>query len=216
MGPVRVWVISLAGDGFRFVTVVSFRPLGSVRVVTVALGSFLASLFMAAFWAAMAVCFFVVKPAVANPGSTFSPNMLLRTALVREAAGGGEGGRVRVFQLSRMYVAFLSTFLSHSLLFFFVLPPPLPSSAAFFFLPSFHFSSTAHIHTHTSAGVMFRQKFLQWFPSSSDSNHDGAPQDPHQTELLRFSKLQVGREELEVDRQTHRWMNRETHRVVRS
>ena len=49
MGSVRVWVISLAGDGFRFVIVVSFRPLGSVRVVTVALWSFLASLFMAAF-----------------------------------------------------------------------------------------------------------------------------------------------------------------------
>ena len=49
MGSVRVWVISLAGDGFRLVIVVSFRPLGSVRVVTVALGSFLASLFMAAF-----------------------------------------------------------------------------------------------------------------------------------------------------------------------
>ena len=41
----------------------------------------------------MAVCFFVVKPAVANPGSTLSPNMVLRTALVREAAGEGGGGR---------------------------------------------------------------------------------------------------------------------------
>ena len=102
MGSVRVWVISLAGDGFRLVIVVSFRPLGSVRVVTVALGSFLASLFMAAFWAAMAVCFFVVKPAVVNPGCTLSPNIVLRTALVREAAeGGGErSARGSVFQAS--------------------------------------------------------------------------------------------------------------------
>ena len=97
MGSVRVWVISLAGDGFRPVIVVSFRPLGSVRVVTVALGSFLASLFMAAFWAAMAVCFFVVKPAVVNPGCTLSPNIVLRTALVREAAEGGKDQREGVY-----------------------------------------------------------------------------------------------------------------------
>ena len=163
----------------------------------------------------MAVCFFVVKPAVANPGSTLSPNMLLRTALVREAAGEGGGGgkdhhHLRVFQLLRMYVAFLSTFFSN--LSFFPSPFPLclpsPTPTALLccllllssLLPSLFYYT--HTHTHTSAGVMFRQKFLQWFPSSSHSNHDGASQDPHQTELLRFSKLQVGREKLEVDKQT--------------
>ena len=50
MGSFRVGVDSLdtTGDGFFFVIVVSFRPLGSVRVLTVALGSLLAYLFIAA------------------------------------------------------------------------------------------------------------------------------------------------------------------------
>ena len=90
MGSVRVGVDSLdtTGDGFLVVMVVSFRPLGSVRVVTVALGSLLASFFIAAFWAAMAVCFLVVKPAVVSPGVATPVSMLLRAALVRVEAEG--------------------------------------------------------------------------------------------------------------------------------
>jgi len=90
MGSVRVGVDSLdtTGDGFLVVIVVSFRPLGSVRVVTVALGSLLASFFIAALWVAMAVCFFVVKPAVVSPGVATPVSMLLRAALVRVEAEG--------------------------------------------------------------------------------------------------------------------------------
>ena len=135
MGSVRVWVISLAGDGFRPVIVVSFRPLGSVRVVTVAPGSFLASLFMAVFWAAMAVCFFVVKPAVVNPGCTFSPNMLLRTALVREAAEGRKDQQERgYFSLQyNTYLTILSTLPFHPLPPFSLFSLILALSLSFFF-----------------------------------------------------------------------------------
>jgi len=84
------WVDSLdtTGDGFLVVIVVSFRPLGSVRVVTVALGSLLVSFFIAALWVAMAVCFLVVKPAVVSPGVATPISMLLRAALVRVEAEG--------------------------------------------------------------------------------------------------------------------------------
>ena len=141
--------------------------------------------------------------------------------------GGGGRGRGRKIGKSKGISAF--TYVC-SLSLNSPLPPPSslpPFSLSFLFSPTLTaipccllLSSLPPIspllHTHTSAGVMFRQKFLQWFPSSAHSNHDGAPQDPYKTELLRFSKLQVGREELEVDRQTDRWMNRQTHIVVRS
>ena len=36
---------------------------------------------------------------------------------------------------------------------------------------------------------MFPEELLQRFPASTNSHHHRAPQDPHQSQLLRVSKL---------------------------
>ena len=41
----------------------------------------------------------------------------------------------------------------------------------------------------TSAGIVLHKELVQGAPSSSDTNHHGGPQDPHQTQLLGISKL---------------------------
>ena len=45
----------------------------------------------------------------------------------------------------------------------------------------------------TSTGVMFPEELLQWFPASTNSHHHRAPQNPHQSQLLRVSKLYTQR-----------------------
>ena len=40
---------------------------------------------------------------------------------------------------------------------------------------------------------MFPEELLQRFPASTNSHHHRAPQDPHQSQLLRVSKLYTQR-----------------------
>ena len=41
----------------------------------------------------------------------------------------------------------------------------------------------------TSAWIIFNQELVQGHPTTSDSHHHSAAQNPHQTQLLRVAEL---------------------------
>ena len=68
-------------------TVVSFLPCVKVRVVSFNSGTSPAAFLVAVFLAAVAVCLFEVKPAVAKPGPLFfSVSKPLKSSFVRPEA----------------------------------------------------------------------------------------------------------------------------------